>query len=142
METNGRSAALLQRELVMPQTMSARGLMSEMEVMRVRRQLNELQLQTQERINRFRQEAAGEMVRVRNGLALLDKQMVVRDAAPRRATLLSPVKGVVKTIRANTIGGVVQPGAPMMELLPLGPRVLVDARTKPADIGFVRPGRP
>lgn len=140
-ETNGRSAALLQRELGMAQTMAARGLMSEVEVMRVRRQLNDLQLQTQERINRFRQEAAGEMVRVRNELALLDEQMVVRDDALRRTTLLSPVNGVVKTVRANTVGGVVQPGAPVMELLPVGPRVLVEARVKPADIGFVRTGQ-
>jgi len=140
-ETTGRSAALLQRELNMAQTMSARGLMSEVEVMRVRRQLNDLQLQTQERINRFRQEAAGEMVRVRNELALLEEQMVVRDDALRRTTLLSPVRGVVKTVRANTVGGVVQPGAPVMEILPLGPRVLVEARVKPADIGFVRTGQ-
>ena len=67
--------------------------------------------------------------------------MVVRDDALRRTTLLSPVNGVVKTIRANTVGGVVQPGAPVMELLPLGPRVLVEARVKPADIGFVRTGQ-
>jgi len=140
-ETTGRSAALLQRELNMAQTMSSRGLMSEVEVMRVRRQLNDLQLQTQERINRFRQEAAGEMVRVRNELALLEEQMVVRDDALRRTTLLSPVNGVVKTIRANTVGGVVQAGAPVMEILPLGPRVLVEARVKPADIGFVRTGQ-
>jgi len=140
-ETAGRSAALLQRELNMAQTMSSRGLMSEVEVMRVRRQLNDLQLQTQERINRFRQEAAGEMVRVRNELALLEEQMVVRDDALRRTTLLSPVNGVVKTIRANTVGGVVQAGAPVMEILPLGPRVLVEARVKPADIGFVRTGQ-
>lgn len=140
-ETNGRSAALLQKELGMAQAMSSRGLMSEVEVMRVRRQLNDLQLQTQERINRFRQEAAGEMVRVRNELALLEEQMVVRDDALRRTTLVSPVNGVVKTLRANTVGGVVQPGAPVMEILPLGPRVLVEARVKPADIGFVRTGQ-
>jgi len=140
-ETTGRSAALLQRELNMAQTMASRGLMSEVEVMRVRRQLNDLQLQTQERINRFRQEAAGEMVRVRNELALLEEQMVVRDDALRRTTLLSPVNGVVKTVRTNTVGGVVQPGAPVMEILPLGPRVLVEARVKPADIGFVRTGQ-
>ena len=140
-ETNGRSAALLQKELGMAQAMSSRGLMSEVEVMRVRRQLNDLQLQTQERINRFRQEAAGEMVRVRNELALLEEQMVVRDDALRRTTLISPVNGVVKTLRANTVGGVVQPGAPVMEILPLGPRVLVEARVKPADIGFVRTGQ-
>jgi adhesin transport system membrane fusion protein len=110
--------------------------------MRVRRQVNDLHLQTQERINRFRQDAAGEMVRVRNELAQLEEQMVVRDDALRRTTLVSPVKGVVKLIRANTVGGVVAPGAPVMELLPIGPRVLVEARVKPADIGFVKVGQP
>ncbi|MDP2006864.1 MAG: HlyD family efflux transporter periplasmic adaptor subunit [Rubrivivax sp.] len=140
-DTSRRSAGLLARELAMAESMSSKGLMSEVEVMRVRRQVNDLQLQTQERINRFRQEAAGELVRVRNELAQLDEQMVVRDDALRRTTLVSPVKGVVKTIRANTVGGVIAPGAPVMELLPIGPRVLVEARVKPADIGFVKTGQ-
>ncbi len=140
-ETNRRSAGLLQRELGMAETMSAKGLMSEVEVMRVRRQLNDLQLQTQERINRFRQDAVTELTRVRTELAMLEEQMVVRDDALRRTTLVSPVKGVVKSIKANTIGGVIGPGAPVMELLPMGPRVLVEARIKPADIGFVRTGQ-
>jgi len=141
-DTSRRSAGLLARELAMAESMSSKGLMSEVEVMRVRRQVNDLQLQTQERINRFRQDAAGELVRVRNELAQLEEQMVVRDDALRRTTLVSPVKGVVKTIRANTVGGVVAPGAPVMELLPIGPRVLVEARVKPADIGFVKTGQP
>ena len=140
-ETSRRSAGLLARELAMAETMSAKGLMSEVEVMRVRRQVNDLQLQLQERINRFRQEAAGEMVRVRTELALLEEQMVVRDDALRRTTLTSPVKGVIKTIRANTVGGVVGPGASVMEILPMGPRVLVEARIKPADIGFIKLGQ-
>ena len=140
-ETNRRSAALLQRELTMAETMSAKGLMSEVEVMRVRRQLNDLQLQTQERINRYRQDAVTELTRVRTDLAMLEEQMVVRDDALRRTTLVSPVKGIVKSIKANTVGGVIGPGAPVMELLPLGPRVLVEARIKPADIGFVKTGQ-
>lgn len=141
-QTNRRSAALLARELAMAESMSAKGLMSEVEVMRVRRQINDLQLQTQERINRYRQDAAGELVRVRTELALLEEQMVVRDDALKRTTLVSPVQGVVKTIRANTVGGVIAPGAPVMELLPTGTRVLVEARIKPADIGFVKTGQP
>jgi adhesin transport system membrane fusion protein len=140
-ETTRRSAGLLARELAMAETLSAKGLMSEVEVMHVRRQVNDLQLQVQERINRFRQEAAGELVRVRTELALLDEQMVVRDDALRRTTLVSPVHGVIKTVRANTVGGVIAPGAPVMEILPIGPRVLIEARVKPADIGFVKTGQ-
>lgn len=140
-ETNRRSAALLQRELGMAETMSAKGLMSEVEVMRVRRQLNDLNLQTQERINRFRQDAAAELARVRTELAATEEQMVLRDDALKRTTLVSPVKGVVRSIKMNTVGGVIGPGAPVMELLPIGPRVLVEARVKPADIGFVKVGQ-
>jgi adhesin transport system membrane fusion protein len=109
--------------------------------MRVRRQLNELELQTQERVNRFRQEASGELVRVRTELAMLEEQMVVRDDALRRTVLTSPVRGMVKQIRANTLGGVVAPGAPVMEIVPIGSRVLVEARIRPQDIGFVAVGQ-
>jgi adhesin transport system membrane fusion protein len=116
-------------------------LMSEVEVMRVRRQVNELHLQTQERINRFRQEASAEQVRVRTELSMLEEQMVVRDDALRRSTLVSPVRGVVKLIRMNTLGGVVPAGAPIMELVPLGDKVMVEARVRPADIGFVKVGQ-
>lgn len=141
-ETNRRSIALLGRELAMAESMAAKGLMSEVEVMRVRRQANDLNLQTQERINRFRQEASAELVRVRNELAQQEEQMVVRDDALRRTTLVSPVRGVIKQIKANTLGGVITAGAPVMEILPLGPHVLIEARVLPTDIGFVKVGQP
>ncbi len=140
-DSTRRSVGLLQREVAVAEAMSSKGLMSEVEVMRVRRQVNDLNLQTQERSNRFRQEAAAELVRVRTELALLEEQMVVRDDALRRTTLVSPIRGVIKQIRSNTVGGVVAPGAPVMEILPLGPRVLVEARVRPADIGFVKVGQ-
>ncbi len=137
-----RSMALLGRELDVSQRMSIKGLMSEVEVMRLRRQINELAAQIQERSNRFRQDASAELVRVRTELSLMEEQMVVRDDAMRRNTLSSPVRGIVKQIRANTVGGVVAPGAPVMEILPLGQHVLVEARVRPADIGFVKVGQP
>jgi adhesin transport system membrane fusion protein len=140
-QTNRRSIELLMRELAVAEGMSAKGLMSEVEVMRVRRQVNELSLQTQERLNRFRQEASAELVRVRTELSLLEEQMVVRDDALRRTTLISPVRGVVKQIKVNTLGGVVGAGAPIMEILPLGDKVLVEARVRPADIGFIKVGQ-
>ena len=141
-ETNRRSIGLLNRELEMAQALSSKGLMSDVEVMRVRRQVNELNLQTHERINRFRQEASSELVRVSTELSLMEEQMVVRDDALRRSTLVSPVRGIVKQIRINTLGGVVSAGAPIMELVPLGDHLVVEARVRPADIGFVKLGQP
>jgi adhesin transport system membrane fusion protein len=49
---------------------------------------------------------------------------------------------VVKQIRINTLGGVVTAGAPIMEVVPVGDQVLVEARIRPADIGFVKVGQP
>jgi adhesin transport system membrane fusion protein len=78
----------------------------------------------------------------RNELAQQEEQMVVRDDMLKRTTLTSPVRGLVKNIRMNTLGGVVSAGAPVMEIVPVGDQVLVELRIKPADIGFVRVGQP
>ena len=141
-ETNRRSIGLLNRELDMAVALASKGLMSDVEVMRVRRQVNELNLQTHERINRFRQEASSELVRVSTELSLMEEQMVVRNDVLRRSTLVSPVRGIVKQIRINTLGGVVPAGAPIMELVPVGDHLVVEARVLPADIGFVKVGQP
>ncbi len=140
--SNQRSIGLLNDELAMAERMAQRGLMSEVEVMRLRRQVNDLRLGSAERINRFRQDASAELVRVRTELSLLEEQMVVRDDAMKRTVIVSPVNGIVKQIKNNTLGGVVAAGAPIMELVPVGARVLVEARVKPADIGFVKVGQP
>jgi adhesin transport system membrane fusion protein len=135
---NARNQRLLERELGLAESMSAKGLMSDVEVMRLRRQVNDMNMQTQERINRFRQDASAELVRVQTELTMMGEQQVVRDDMIKRTTLTSPVRGMVKNIRMNTLGGVVAGGAPVMEIVPLGDLVLVELRIKPADIGFIK----
>jgi adhesin transport system membrane fusion protein len=136
-----RSLALLEKELGVAEGMSAKGLMSEVEVMRVRRQVNDLNLQVQERLNRHRQDASVELARLQTELTQLEENQVVRDDAVKRSTLVSPVNGLVKQIRSNTLGGVIAGGAPLMEIVPVGDKVLVEMRVKPADIGFLRVGQ-
>jgi len=138
---NASNRALLERELAVANSMAAKGLMSDVEVMRLRRQVNDLNLQTQERVNRFRQEASAELVKLQTELAMQDEQLVVRDDILKRTTLTSPVRGLVKNIRVHTLGGVVSPGAAVMEIVPVGERVLVELRINPSDIGFVRVGQ-
>lgn len=139
--SNRRSMALVQKELDVAEAMSAKGLMSDVEVMRLRRQLNDLVQQNQERISRFRQEASTDLIRIQTELSQLDEQLAGRADVVRRTVLTSPVDGMVKVIRAVTLGGVVAPGAPVMEIVPIGPRVLIEARIKPSEIGFVRVGQ-
>jgi len=142
LDVNRRNLELLRKELAVAEGMSAQGLMSEVEVMRVRRQVNDLEQQSAERVSRFRQEASAELVRLRNELTLLQESQPVREDALRRTVLTSPVRGIVKSIRANTVGGVVAAGAPVMEVVPLADSVLVELRIKPSDIGWVKLGQP
>ncbi len=138
---NASNRRLLERELAVANAMSAKGLMSDVEVMRLRRQVNDLNLQTQERVNRFRQDASAELVKLQTELAMQDEQLVVRDDILKRTTLTSPVRGLVKNIRVHTLGGVVAGGAPVMEIVPIGDKVLVELRINPKDIGFVKVGQ-
>lgn len=136
-----RSIGLLARELKVAQDLSAKGLMSEVEVMRVNRQINDLRQQRQERVSRFRQEASQELTRQENELAALEEQQVVRRDAMKRTVLRSPVHGIVKNIRITTLGGVVTSGSPIMEIVPLGPTVLIEARVPPSEVGFIQVGQ-
>ncbi|WP_298234205.1 HlyD family efflux transporter periplasmic adaptor subunit [uncultured Azohydromonas sp.] len=136
-----RSAALFRRELQVAQDMSAQGLLSEVEVMRLQRQLNDQEMQGEERINRFRQDARTDLLRVRADLAQLLEQQEGRADVLRRTVLTSPVDGVVKNIRTVTLGGVVAPGAAVMDIVPTGTRLLVEARVKPSEIGFLQVGQ-
>ncbi|MBC16814.1 MAG: hemolysin secretion protein D [Desulfovibrio sp.] len=56
-----------------------------------------------------------------------------------RTDVRSPVRGIVKSIYINTLGGVVQPGESIMEVVPLDDTLLVEAQIKPADIAFLHP---
>jgi len=51
------------------------------------------------------------------------------------------VRGIVKNIRVNTLGGVIAGGAPIMEIVPVGPAPLIEARVKPTEIGFLQVGQ-
>ncbi|OYT86337.1 MAG: secretion protein HlyD [Burkholderiales bacterium PBB6] len=138
---NQQSIGLVRRELDVAAGMAARGLMSEVEVVRLRRQINDMQQQMLERRNRFRQDASTELLKTQTELTQLNEQMVAREDAVRRTVLESPVDGLVKNVRMNTLGGVVNAGAPIMEIVPISEELLIEARVKPADIGFVHVGQ-
>ncbi len=139
--STSRSIDLINRELRLSQNMASKGLMSDVEVMRLTRQVNEMQAVRSERIGRFRQDASAELARAQTELSQQSEQMVVRQDTMQRTVLKSPVRGLVKSIKINTVGGVVPSGASIMEITPLGPRVLVEARIKPKDIGFLQLGQ-
>jgi adhesin transport system membrane fusion protein len=139
--SNQRGIDMLRRELSMSEAMSAKGLLSEVEVLHLRRQINDMSLQSSDRINRFRQDASSELAKLQTDLAQIEEQQAGRQDVLARTVIKSPVHGLVKNIRSNTLGGVVGPGAPIMEIVPIGTRTLIEARVKPTDIGFLQVGQ-
>lgn len=58
-----------------------------------------------------------------------------------RTLVTSPVRGIVKQLLVNTVGGVIQPGSDMVEIVPLNDTLLVEAKIRPQDIAFLHPGQ-
>ena len=135
-----RSRELLSREIAMIEPMVARGLVAEVELLRMRRQANDLELQIDERLNKYRTEAAGELTRVESELAQVTGVLTARQDLVDRTVIRAPLRGTVKNVRVTTIGGVIQPGQDIMEIVPLEDQLLVEARIPPSEVAFLRPG--
>ena len=58
-----------------------------------------------------------------------------------RTAVRSPLSGIVKTIKVATVGGVIQPGMDVMEIVPVDDSLIVEAKVRPSDVGFLRPGQ-
>ncbi len=137
-----RNRELLAREIAMTAPMVEKGLVAEVELLRMRRQANELELQIAERYNRYRADAANELTRVESDLGQITGLLTARRDQFDRTVVRAPVRGTIKNIRVNTIGGVIQPGQDIMEIVPLEDRLLVEAKVRPHDVAFLRPGLP
>lgn len=137
-----RSKQLLEREIAMTRPMVERGLVAEVELLRMQRQYNELDLQVSERNNKYRADAAAELSRNESELAQLTGILAARKDMVDRTVIRAPLRGTVKNIRVNTVGGVIQPGQDIMEIVPLEDQLLVEAKIPPREVAFLRPGLP
>jgi adhesin transport system membrane fusion protein len=86
--------------------------------------------------------AQQELSRLKLDIAKADEEIMKRADRVQRLAILSPVRGIVKGVEFNTIGGVIASGGKLMEIVPLGPELKVEARIRPSDIGQIRPGQP
>ena len=156
------SLEFLDKELTMSRPLVKQGAMSEVELLRLERQANDLKGELESTkitiprleaavaeaknklesyVAKFRADALAELNQVRaeqegtaaTGVALKDRVA--------RAVVRSPVNGTIKSVKVTTIGGVVQPGSELLEIVPLEDSLLIEARVKPRDIAFLRPGQ-
>ncbi len=95
----------------------------------------EVRLTSQREANETLARVDAEIARTRENLSQASDQV-------DRTVVTSPIDGVVKNILVNTIGGVVGPGQSLMEIVPSGQDLVVEAKLSPNDIGFVRVGQP
>jgi len=157
-----RTFALLQRELAMTTPLIAKGAVSEVEVLRLQRQSSEMRgnIETAKisipKVESKIAEAKKAMEEVQltfantarselndayskmegitaNSEALMDRL--------QRTEVRSPVRGTINQILVNTVGGTIQPGMNLVEIVPLEDSLLVEAHIKPSDIAFLRPNQ-
>lgn len=135
------SQQLAEKELSMTEPMVARGAVSEVEVLRLRRDIIEMKASVQERINAFRTDARSELAAKEAELGSITEMLTAREDQVNRSVIRATVRGAVKNIRITTLGGVIGPGQDIMEIVPLEDRLMVEARIRPADVAFLHPGQ-
>ena len=158
-----RSHALALEELEITEPLAASRVVSRVQLLRLEREVNDLAGELEatrlavprveaalreatrridERQLSFRAEAQRELNAVQAEGAALQEVITAEADMVSRTEVRSPVRGTVKQLFINTVGGVIQPGADLVEIVPLEDNLLVEAKVRPADIAFLRPGQP
>lgn len=156
-----RSLGLLQQEIGMSEPLVAKGAISRVEVLRLRRSevetrgqlesvtlavpraqaaIKEIESKVAETRGRYRSEALTQLNEARTDLSKIEASGKAIDDRVNRTLVTSPVRGVVQQMMVNTIGGVIQPGSDLVEIVPLDDTLLIEAKIRPQDIAFLRPG--
>jgi membrane fusion protein, adhesin transport system len=135
-----QSIRLSQDELRITEPMAAKGLVSDVDVLRIRRALADAKGRIGEMQSKYRADASTELVRVEAELNAQSAQFVGREDSLKRTILRAPKRGVIKNIRVTTLGAVINSGQDILEIIPLGDNLLVETRIRPSDIAFLRPG--
>ncbi|MEN9905486.1 MAG: Type secretion system rane fusion protein PrsE [Pseudomonadota bacterium] len=129
-----------QKELDITQPLLKSGDVSQTDVLRLQRQVADLKAQISNKRNKYLQDTQAELAKAEEDLAGVSQNLAQRKAALEQTSLNAPLKGVVKNVRITTIGGVLRPGDEVMQIVPLEDDLVIEARVKPADIAFLKPG--
>ena len=157
-----RTNALLQKELELTRPLVSQGAVSEVEVLHLERQasqmqgeiatikqtipkaqsrLQEAQLDLRENQLAFFNKAKEELNEVLAELEEVSASAIALEDRLRRTNVRSPVTGTINRLLVNTVGGVIQPGMDLVEIVPLEDTLVIEAKVKPADIAFLRPNQ-
>lgn len=131
-----------QRQLNIVTPLAERGVVSEVEGLRLGKDIAALTGRQTEVRNTYMQEAYAELANKKAELAAQSEIFNQRRDQLQRTRLTAPVRARVNEILVTTRGGVVQPGEAIMQLTPVDDQLLVEARVQPRDVAFIREGMP
>ncbi len=137
MQNLSHNLALIQRQINMTKPLLKSGAVSQVEVLQLEQQASE----TESKISSAQSTALDELNKAKTELSQIKQNEAALKDRLDRTTIRSPVKGIVKQLHVNTLGGVVNPGMDLVEIVPLDDTLLVSAKVKPSDIGFIHPGQ-
>ncbi len=128
-------------ELGITQRLVTSGAASNVDVLRLKRQKADLELKLLDLHQQYSVQAREELSKANAEVNTLTEVIKGRADSVKRMTVYSPVRGIVKNIKVNTIGGVIPPNGELMEIVPMDDRLLIEARLSPRDIAFIHPNQ-
>ena len=90
----------------------------------------------------FRRAARDELSKTEQNIARIQELISEAEKQGNRSEIKSPINGIVQKMVVSTVGGVVKPGEPIMEIVPTGDKLVVEARLNPTERGFIVEGQP
>lgn len=132
---------LVDQELRMTEPLVAKGAASEVEVLRLKRQANELKNQINDVRNQYYVKAREELSKANTDVETQQQVIKGKSDSLNRTIFKAPVRGVVKEIDVMTLGGVIPQNGKLMTIVPLDEQLLIEARISPRDIAFIHPGQ-
>lgn len=132
----------VQEELRVSEPLLSTGDISRVEILRLQKQIAELDGQIINRRNKYFQDAQTELTRAQEELRSQRQSLAERHVNLDRTEIRAPAAGVVRNVRTTTRGARVRPGDVLLDLLPTDSELIVEGKLKPADIGHVSVGQP
>lgn len=133
---------IAQQELAMNQPLEKLGDISKADILRLKRAVNEAKNQYTTAQSKYLQDASAELNKAQEDLNAQEQNLADRQQLLEHSDIVSPVTGIVKSVKVTTIGGVVRPGDEIMQILPTESDLVVEAKVKPADMANIKVGLP
>jgi adhesin transport system membrane fusion protein len=136
-----KSLDLSNNEVTILGPLVLKGFAPKLDLIRAERNVNDIKGKIKDEQDKFIEDALQALATHKAEMEETSKTLASLQDKMRNTVIRSPVKGIVKKINVNTIGGVITPGMDILEIVPLDESLLIEARIRPLDIAFIHPGQ-